>query len=188
VKFSAKITILFPISKTNAFLFYLPQKSLLVSFSNNLLFSPPNFNTFIMKKVFYTLFFVFCGFFLFGQKADAIVGTYLNADGKSKIEFFKSGDTYSGKIVWLQTPNDEKGNPKKDVKNSDKSLRDRPLMGLVNITGLKYDGDGKYVDGKVYRPAEGDELKLRVKINADGSIDVTGTKYGINITKTWKKL
>jgi uncharacterized protein (DUF2147 family) len=140
-----------------------------------------------MKKLFYTLLFVFCGSFLFAQSADALVGTYLNADGKSKIEFFKSGDTYCGKIVWLLNPNDEKGNPKKDVKNPDKSLQSRPLMGLVNITGLKYEGNGKYVDGKVYRPAEGDELKFKVKVNADGNIDVTGTKYGFNITKTWKK-
>ena len=141
-----------------------------------------------MKKIFYTLFLITIGFFVYGQSADAIVGTYLNADLKSKIEFFKSGDTYSGKIVWLKEPNDENGNPKKDVKNPDKSLRNRPLMGLVNITGLKYDGGGKYIDGKVYRPAEGDELKFKVKVNADGSIDVTGTKGIFSLTKTWKKL
>ena len=141
-----------------------------------------------MKKLFFTLLFVISGLFVFGQNADAIVGTYLNADLKSKIEFFKSGDTYCGKIVWLKEPNDENGNPKKDVKNPDKALRSRPLMGLVNITGLKYDGNGKYIDGKVYRPAEGDELKFKVKINADGSIDVTGTKGIFSLTKTWKKL
>ena len=140
-----------------------------------------------MKKTLYTLLFIFSGFFLFGQSADAIVGTYLKDDGKSKIEFFKSGDTYSGKIVWLKEPNDANGNPKKDVKNPDKSLRDRPLMGLINITGLKYDKDGKYIDGKAYRPAEGDEVKFRVKVNADGSITATGSKYGFSKTETWKK-
>ena len=141
-----------------------------------------------MKKLFYTLLFVFCGSFLFAQSADALIGTYLKADGKSKIEFFKSGDTYSGKIVWLQNPNDEKGNPKKDVKNPDKALRDRPLIGLVNITGLKYEGEGKYTGGKAYRPAEGDEAKFKVKVNSDGSITVTGTIAAIfSKTETWKK-
>jgi uncharacterized protein (DUF2147 family) len=124
--------------------------------------SPPNFKTIFMKKTFYTLLFVFCGFFVYGQSADAILGTYLKADGKSKIEFYKSGDTYSGKIVWLKEPNDDKGNPKKDVKNPDKSLRERALIGLVNITGLKYEGDGKYVDGKAYRPVERDEVKFKI--------------------------
>jgi len=140
-----------------------------------------------MKKIFYILLFIFCGFFVYAQTADALVGTYLKADGKSKIEFFKSGDTYCGKIVWLQNPNDEKGVPKKDVKNPDKSLREKPLIGLVNITGLKYDGEGKYIDGRVYRPAEGDELKFKIKVNGDGTISVTGTKYGFSKTEIWKK-
>ncbi|MDR2971328.1 MAG: DUF2147 domain-containing protein [Bacteroidales bacterium] len=96
-----------------------------------------------MKKIFYTLLFVFSGIFIYGQSADAIVGTYLKADGKSKVEFYKSGDTYSGKVVWLKEPNDENGKPRKDVKNPDKSLRDRALLGLVTITGLKFDGNNK---------------------------------------------
>ena len=140
-----------------------------------------------MKTFFCTLLFSFSGFFLFGQNADAIVGTYLKADGKSKIEFYKSGSAYSGKIVWLKEPNDEKGNPKKDVKNSDKSLRERPLMGLVNITGLKYDGEGKYIDGKAYRPVEGDEVKFKVAVKEDGDIAATGSKYGFSKTEVWKK-
>jgi len=140
-----------------------------------------------MRKIFCTLLFAFSGFFIFGQNADAIVGTYLKADGKSKIEFYKSGNTYSGKIVWLKEPNDEKGNPKKDVNNSDKSLRERPLMGLVNITGLKYDGEGKYIDGRAYRPVEGDEVKFKVTVKEDGTISATGSKYGFSRTETWKK-
>jgi uncharacterized protein (DUF2147 family) len=140
-----------------------------------------------MKKLFSTLLFAFSGLFMYAQTADALVGTYLKADGKSKVEFFKSGETYSGKVVWLKEPNDDKGNPKKDPKNPDKSLRERPLMGMITITGLKYDGEGKYVEGKAYRPAEGDEVKFRVKVNGDGTVSVTGSKYGFSKTETWKK-
>ena len=141
-----------------------------------------------MKNFFYTLLFVISGCFVYGQSTDAILGTYLKADGKSKIEFFKSGETYSGKIVWLKEPNDAQGNPKKDVKNPDKSLREKPLLGLVNITGLKYEGEGRYVDGKAYRPVEGDEVKFKIKVNGDGTITATGSKYGFSKTETWKKL
>ena len=141
-----------------------------------------------MKKIFYTLLFIFCGSFVFGQSEDAIVGTYLKADGKSKVEFYKAGATYSGKVVWLNEPNDKDGKPKKDVKNPDKSLREKPLMGLVTITGLKYDGNGKYIEGKAYRPAEGDEVKFKVTVNNDGTISVTGTKFGFSKTEVWKKL
>ncbi|MCL2246420.1 MAG: DUF2147 domain-containing protein [Lentimicrobiaceae bacterium] len=140
-----------------------------------------------MKKVFSSLLFIFCSFLVFGQSEDAIVGTYLKADGKSKVEFYKSGSTYSGKIVWLQQPNDKNGQPKKDVENSDKSLRERPLMGLITISGLKYAGAGSYIEGKAYRPAEGDEIKLKIKLNGDGTINVTGSKYGFSKTEVWKK-
>jgi len=140
-----------------------------------------------MKRIFYLLLSVFCVIFVYGQSSNAILGTYLKADGKSKIEFFKSGDTYSGKIVWLKDPNDEAGKPKKDVKNPDKSLRNRALIGLVNITGLKYDGEGSYIDGKAYRPVEGDEVKFKIKVNGDGTISVTGSKYGFSKTEIWKK-
>jgi uncharacterized protein (DUF2147 family) len=140
-----------------------------------------------MKKIFYILLFVFSGLFLYGQSADAIVGIYLKADGKSKVEFYKTGETYSGKVVWLYEPNDKDGKPKKDPKNPDKSLRERPLMGMVTITGLKYEEEGKYSDGKAYRPAEGDEVKFKVKINGDGTINVTGSKYGFSKTEIWKK-
>jgi len=141
-----------------------------------------------MKKIIYILLFVISGFFAFGQNENDIVGTYSKPDGKSKIEFFKTGSTYSGKIVWLSEPNDSNGNPRKDVKNPDKSLRDKPLLGLVTITGLKYDGKGNYLDGKAYRVAEGDEVKFKIKLNGDGTIDVTGSKFGIPKTETWKKL
>jgi uncharacterized protein (DUF2147 family) len=140
-----------------------------------------------MKRIFYILLFIFCSFFVYGQSADAILGTYLKADGKSKVEFFKSGDTYSGKVVWLKEANDDKGVPKKDVKNPDKSLRERPLMGLVTITGLKYEGNGKYMEGKAYRPVEGDEVKFKVQVNNEGTISVTGSKYGFSKTETWRK-
>jgi len=142
-----------------------------------------------MKKIIYTLLFVFSGLFVFGQNADAILGTYQNPNGKSRLEYFKSGNTYSAKIVWLSVPNDENGNPRKDVNNSDKSLRNRPVMGLVSITGLKFDGKDTYTDGKAYRVDEGDEVKLKVKVNEDGSLSVTGSKMGIpGKTQIWKKL
>jgi uncharacterized protein (DUF2147 family) len=165
---------------------------------NNTSFAPSRFRAFAPSRLraftpsrlraFVLSCFLLSAFCLSAQNADALVGTYLKADGKSKIEFFKSGSTYSGKVVWLKEPNDDKGAPKKDIKNPDKSLRARAIMGLVTITGLKYDGEGKYVEGTAYRPTDGDEVKFKVKVNGDGNISVTGTKALIfSKTETWKK-
>ncbi len=59
---------------------------------------------------------------LTGWKAAAqdITGTWYNAEKDAKIQIYKSGEKYYGKIVWLKNPNDANGNPKTDVKNTDK--------------------------------------------------------------------
>ena len=118
--------------------------------------------------------------FAVAQNADALIGTYLKADGKSKIEFFKSGNTYSGKIVWLKEPLDKNGNPKTDSKG-------KPLMGMIVITNLKHEGNGSYIEGKCYRPVENDEIKFKLKLQPDGIIEVTGSKWGFSKTEKWKK-
>jgi len=133
-----------------------------------------------MKKILLLLCAIgFLGFAT-AQNADTLMGTYLKADGKSKVQFFKSGDTYSGKIVWLKEPADKNGNPKTDSKG-------KPLMGMIVITNLKYDKDGTYIDGKCYRPVENDEIKLKLKLLPDGILEVTGSKWGFSKTEKWKK-
>ena len=39
-----------------------------------------------------------------------------------KIEIYKKGQSYFGKIVWLKEPKDAKGNAKLDYKNPNESL------------------------------------------------------------------
>lgn len=36
--------------------------------------------------------------------ADAVIGTWLTASGKAKVQIYKEGDKYNGKIVWLKIP------------------------------------------------------------------------------------
>lgn len=86
--------------------------------------------------------------------ADAIVGKWRSSDGKTKVEIYKSGNTYSGKIIWLSVPNDEHGNPRTDKENPESSLRKRPLIGLQVLHSLKYE-DGFWQDGKIYSSQNG---------------------------------
>ena len=83
------------------------------------------------------------------QEADAILGTYLNEKQTAHIEIFKDGAAYSGRIVW------HKEN-RKDYKNPDPALQDRPLVGLVFLKGFVYDPEEKeWDDGEVYAPDDG---------------------------------
>ncbi|MCX6232577.1 MAG: DUF2147 domain-containing protein [Bacteroidetes bacterium] len=108
------------------------------------------------------------------HKSDDIIGKWLTENNESKVEIYKIGEKYYGKIVWLKDPNDkETGKPKKDKNNTDIKLKERPVLGLSFVNGFKFNGDNKWEDGTVYDPKSGktyngfiafeskDKLKLR---------------------------
>ena len=52
------------------------------------------------------------------KKGDDILGKWFTENNEAKVEIYKSGDKYYGKIIWLKEPNDkETGKPKKDKNN-----------------------------------------------------------------------
>ena len=104
--------------------------------------------------------------------ANAIVGTWESDQKDVRMEYFQDGDHYSARLLWgnkiVETDN---VTSKKDTMNPDPSLRSRNIIGIVSLTGLKWDGK-EYTDGKIYDPPsgktynckawmEGDKLQLR---------------------------
>ena len=73
------------------------------------------------------------------QSENAILGKWYNTEKTAQIEIVKNGSEFIGKIIWLNNPNPE-GKPATDKHNSDHKLRNRPLMGLAILDGLKYVG------------------------------------------------
>jgi uncharacterized protein (DUF2147 family) len=93
---------------------------------------------------------------LFAQKAtDKILGQWFNEEKDGKVEIYKQGDKYFGKLVWLKTPLDVNGKPKLDKENPDAKLKTRALEGLVLLTNFVFDGDDEWEDGEIYDPKSG---------------------------------
>ena len=67
------------------------------------------------------------------------------------------GDALCGRIVWLRTPSDDAGRPKRDAMNPDAALRDRPLCGVTVLDGLLPvpDEPGRWSAGSFYDPRDG---------------------------------
>ena len=67
------------------------------------------------------------------------------------------GDALCGRVVWLRTPRDDAGRPKRDAMNPDAALRDRPLCGLTVLDGLlPVPGKpGRWDAGSFYDPRNG---------------------------------
>ena len=109
-----------------------------------------------MKKCFLTAFVIlFIPLFVQAQ-ANRIEGTWYNDDKTSTIEIKRaSNGTYTGKITWLDEPN-ENGKPKVDDDNPDPKLRNRPIMGLTIVKNFRYDSKKKrWNQGSIYDPKNG---------------------------------
>jgi hypothetical protein len=70
-------------------------------------------------------------------QAQTILGVWNNEEKDARIEVFKCGDKYCGKIVWVKEPNyptgsteGTPGTPGLDNHNPDPAQRSRPIFGL----------------------------------------------------------
>lgn len=133
---------------------------------------------------------------LFSQdkiKADDLLGVWLTGSKTGKVEIYKNGNTYQGKIVWLSEPlNPKTGKPKTDINHPDEKLHSRPIFGLINIWGFTYDGDGSWANGHVYDPKNGKEYKCVITMKDKNTLNVRGyigiTLIGRNDVWTRSKL
>ena len=110
--------------------------------------------------------------------AQDVIGKWKLEDGTAIVEVYKNGDSFNGKIVWLQNPSEADGTPAKDTNNPDKNLRSREIMGLNMLSGLKKTGN-EYYGGKIYDPGNGKTYNCSMKVEGDvlkvrGSLDKKG--------------
>ncbi len=130
-----------------------------------------------------------------GFKADAqnnpgdrIKGIWLTEKKDGKVEIFRTGNTWSGKLIWGNSILDENGKPKHDIYNPDPKLRSRLLQGLTILTGLEYE-DGKWQNGKIYNSLTGKTYSVVVTLKGN-SLDLRGY-IGFPIlgkTTVWQRL
>ncbi|HOJ03548.1 MAG TPA: DUF2147 domain-containing protein [Bacteroidota bacterium] len=125
------------------------------------------------------------------QEADAVLGTWLVQDKNAKVEIYKRGSKYYGKIVWLKEPNDEQGKAKVDKENPEEKLRSRPILGLEMLRGFVYDEDYVWEDGEIYDPKNGKTYSCKMTLTDKGNtLDVRGY-IGISLigrTQEWTRV
>ncbi|MFM2359556.1 MAG: hypothetical protein RLY16_1549 [Bacteroidota bacterium] len=112
-------------------------------------------------KYFITL--IFALIFSFNATAqDQIIGTWWTPAKDGKIEMYKSGNKYYGKIL------SGKSN-RKDVNNPNPALRNRDLAGLVILYEFEYDADDQeWVNGKIYDPNSGKTYSCKIWLIENG--------------------
>lgn len=129
-----------------------------------------------MKKIIMT--FIFMAAPLAAAFAQDVLGKWKLEDGSAIVEVYKNGDSFNGKIVWLNEPNGPDGKPAVDSNNPDKSLRNRQILGLNMLSNLKADGK-EYTGGSIYDPGNGKTYHCSMKVEGNtlhvrGSLDKKG--------------
>lgn len=128
-----------------------------------------------MKNTLITLCLLVIPFIGFSQ-SDEILGTWLNEKKDSKIEIYKTGNKYFGKIIWLKNNvNDDGTSPKLDNKNDDEAQQKKPIVGKVILTNLSWDSDDKeWQDGEIYDPRGGSLYSCFARMEAKDQLFIKG--------------
>lgn len=121
----------------------------------------------VLRSILFLLLGVFGSITLQAQTdEDAIVGIWEMTDKSAKMEVFKSENKYQAKLLWGKDIINADGSSKKDIKNPDKRMHNRDIVGITYLTDLQYD-DGEYDNGKIYNSANGKIYKCYVWIKKD---------------------
>lgn len=90
------------------------------------------------------------------QMGDNVAGLYWSPNKNAKIEIYKSAGKFYGKSTWVAVPG-------KDDKNPDKTLRERPVLGLELLKDFRYK-DGAYEQGTIYDPETGKTYDCKMSL------------------------
>ncbi len=122
---------------------------------------------------------------------DDILGTWFVEEKDAKVEVYKCGNKYCGKIVWLQRPNDESGRPRTDAKNPESSKRQSPLIGTQVVKDFTFDASAReWSNGTVYDSRKGKVYSGYITLKDNNTLSMTGYILGmrwLSRTSTWTR-
>jgi uncharacterized protein (DUF2147 family) len=136
-----------------------------------------------VNKVIITIFLVIAAFQAHAQ--ESINGIWLTEEGNSKVEIYQKGDKSFGKVVWLEQPTDQNGNPVTDRNNPNKDLRNRQVLGIDMLKDLQY-RNGKWY-GKIYAPKRGLELDVVLVGLGKEKMELNVSYRGFTRNQTWTR-
>jgi uncharacterized protein (DUF2147 family) len=136
-----------------------------------------------MKRTVSTLLLIFLLLvsFAFAADEDNVLGLWNTPENDCKIEIFRCGSKYCGRIAWLKEPyypaddnGGMAGRPVVDRENPNSDLRSRPLSGLQIMEDFVYIGKNVWEKGTIYNPDDGKIYKCKMTLSAPAHLEVRG--------------
>jgi uncharacterized protein (DUF2147 family) len=124
------------------------------------------------------------------NNAGDVVGIW-QTDSKepAKVQIYKSGEKYYGKIIWLKNPLTDSGKTQTDINNPDKNKRGNPVVGLAVLKDFEFDGKKEWKGGTVYDPENGKTYKAYLYLADENTLKLRGYVgfSALGRTQTWTK-
>ncbi len=116
------------------------------------------------------------------------VGLWKNEDATFQI--FENEGKLGGKIIAMQEPRTPEGKDKTDIHNPDPSKRERPIIGLVFMSGFTRKSDTRWEGGTIYDPKSGNTYSCSMALDGPEKIEMRGF-IGISLigrTQIWTRV
>lgn len=124
-----------------------------------------------------------------GTDPSAVLGFWMAESKKLAVEIYPCEDNLCGKIAWLAKPYRKDGKVKRDDRNPNTALRDRPYCGIEVIRNLKAKNNGTWENGRVYYPKKGETYNIDIELNGNNRLDLRAY-LGIRLlgkSETWTR-
>jgi uncharacterized protein (DUF2147 family) len=117
-------------------------------------------------------------------------GTWHTDGGTATVRIASCGPELCGTIVALKEPNDPAtGRPKTDKNNPDASKRNRPVVGIMIVLGMKPSGTPDKWNGQVYNAEDGKTYTGSITMQGPRTLKLEGCVLGGLFCKgqTWTR-
>jgi uncharacterized protein (DUF2147 family) len=124
-----------------------------------------------------------------GAGAGDPTGTWHTAGRLAQVLIAKCADNLCGTIVALKDPIDPAtGKPQTDSENEDTAKRNRPVMGIQVVIGMRPAGANTW-SGQLYSPEEGKTVSGNLTLKDANTLTVQGCVMGglLCRSETWTR-
>ena len=104
------------------------------------------------------------------------LGLWWAEGGAAQVEIFPCAKALCGRVVWLRSPFDDDGCPVHDEHNPDPALRDRELIGMEFLSGLRpsQNAPNVWINGQIYDPTSGRSYPAALSLDGPRRLRLRG--------------
>ena len=129
-----------------------------------------------MKSIWVTIICCITSFIVLGQtNQDIILGKWITETNNCIVDVHREGSEFKATVVWFDVKAKQPMNEWYDVKNPNKALRNRKLVGMEVLNGLHYNTENnEWVGGQIYDATTGKKWDSVVWIDKNNALKVKG--------------